>query len=147
MMPPALLRLLPHISIALALAAVVWWTDHRGYSRAMADRDARDAQLFSRLHAELRDSEHRLAAAMAGIEGDYEAARASVFRTGSALQPIIIKEAAHDPRLSDPGLGLTPGLLDAVNRARSAGACAAAPAGRIECTMPATPAVAGPDDR
>lgn len=147
MMPPGLLRLLPHIGIALALAAALWWIDHRGYSRAMADRDARDARLLGQLHAALRDSEQRLAASMAGIEGDYEAARLSVSRTGAALQPIIIEEAAHDPRLSDPALGLSPGLLDAVNRARGAGACAAAPAGRIDCTMHAASAVAGPGDR
>jgi hypothetical protein len=147
MIPPALLRLLPHIGIALALAGAIWWIDHRGYGRAMADRDARDARLLGRLHAELRDSEQQLAAAMAGIEGDYEARREALSRAGATLQPIIIKEAARDPRLSDPALGLSPGLLDTVNRAREAGACAAAPAGRIDCTMPATPTVAGSDDR
>jgi hypothetical protein len=147
MIPPALLRLLPHVGIALALASAIWWIDHRGYSRAMADRDARDARLLGRLHTELRDSEQRLAASMAGIEGDYEASREALSRAGATLQPIIIKEAARDPRLSDPALGLSPGLLDTVNRARKAGACAAAPAGRIDCTMPATSAVAGPGDR
>jgi hypothetical protein len=147
MMPPALLRLLPHIGLAFVLVAAIWWIDHRGYGRAIADRDARDARLLGRLHAELRDSEHRLAASMAGIEGDYEAARQSLSRAGAALQPIIVKEAARDPRLSDPALGLTPGLLAAVNRARKTGTCAATAAGRIDCAMPVPPPVVGPNDR
>ena len=147
MMPPALLRLLPHIGLALALLAVIWGIDHRGYKRAMGDRDARDARLLGQLHAELRDSEHRLAASMANIERDYETTRQSLSRAGAALNPIIIKEATHDPRLSDPALGLSPGLLTAVNSARAAGACTATAAGRIDCALSAPAAGGQPGNR
>lgn len=146
-MPPALLRMLPYAAAVLALAAAILWTDHRGYHRAIADRDARDAKLLGQVRAELRGSEQRLATSIAGIEGDYETARQSLSRAGATLPPIILKEAAHDPRLSDPALGLSPGLLDAINRARATGACAAGAAGRIDCTLPAAGTTAQPGDR
>lgn len=146
-MPPALLRMLPHVGAVLALAAAILWVDHRGYRRAMDERDARDAKLLGQIRSELRGSEQRLATSIAGIEGDYEAIRRSLSRTGATLPPIILKEAARDPRLSDPALGLSPGLLDAINRARAAGTCAAAAPGRIDCTVPAAGAAEESGDR
>lgn len=147
MMQPALLRMLPYIGAVLALAGAILWIDHYGYRRAMAERDVRDAKLLGQLRSELRGSEQRLATSIAGIEGDYEAVRQSLSRTGATLPPIILKETARDPRLSDPALGLSPGLLDAINRARAAGACTAAAAGRIDCTLSAAGAAAQPGDR
>ncbi|MBO9581053.1 MAG: hypothetical protein J7498_09200 [Sphingobium sp.] len=147
MMPTALRRMLPYFGAVLALAATILWIDRFGYRRAMAERDARDAKLLGQIRIELRGSEQRLAISIASIEGDYEAVRRSLLRTGAALPPIILKEAAHDPRLSDPALGLSPGLLDAVNRARAAGACAAAAAGRIDCALPVPGTVAEPGAR
>jgi len=147
MMPPALLRMLPYVGAALALAAAILWIDHRGYRRAIADRDARDTKLLGQLRFELRGSEQRLAESIIGIEGHYDAVRQSLSRTGATLTPIILKEVAHDPRLSDPALDLSPGLLDAINRARTAGACTAAAAGRIDCALPATGTAAQPGNR
>ncbi len=146
-MPIALLRFLPHLGIALAIVGAVWWIDHQGYGRAMADRDARDARMLDMLRIALRDSEQRLARSIGQIEGDYQLRHDAILRAGTALQPIIVKETAHDPRLSDPALGLTPGLLDAVNRARATGPCAATVAGRIDCALPAASTGPGPDDR
>jgi hypothetical protein len=137
MMPTWLLRLLPHIGIALAIVGAVWWIDHKGYQRAMADRDASNAKLLDQMRTELRKSEQGLASSIAGIASDYEAQRGALARAGATLQPIILKEAANDPRLSDPAAGLTAGVLDAVNRARAAGPCAARATGRIECAMSA----------
>ncbi len=147
MMPAALLRFLPHAGIAVAIVGAVWWLDHKGYQRAMADRDRRDAAMLDQLRSDLRQSEQRLALSIDGIAGTFDAQREALSRAGAALQPVILKEAAHDPRLADPALGLTPGLLDAVNRARAAGACAAAASGRIACALPAAAAGAGNDDR
>lgn len=146
-MPTALLRLLPHAGFALALIAALWWIDHRAYARAMADRDARDARMLREIQTALRVSEQRLATSIAGIEGDYEARRSALSHAATALQQTILKEAAHDPRLSDPALGLSPRLLDTVNRARAAGACTAAAAGRIGCALPAPAASAQPGNR
>lgn len=147
MIPPAWLRLLPGAGLAIALIGGLWWIDHRAYARAMADRDARDARIMQEIQAALRVSEQRLSASISSIERDYESRRLSLSRAETNLQPIILKEAAHDPRLSDPALGLSPGLLDAINRARAAGACAAAPAGRIDCTLPAAAAIAESGDQ
>jgi len=143
MMPAALLRFAPHIGLALALGFAVWWVDHQGYGRAMADRDRRDAGMLLQIRAELRQSEQRLAITIDGIASDYQRQRDALSRAGATLQPIILKEAARDPRLSDPAAGLTPGLLDAINRARATGACATAASGRIECAMPAAAAGSG----
>lgn len=151
MIPAWLLRFLPQIGLALAVAsafgAALWWIDHRGYARAIADRDTRDARMLASMQAALRASEQRLAGAMAALGADYEAQRGALARAGAALQPIIIKEAVRDPRLADPALGLSPGLLDAINAARATGACATAASGRIDCTLPAAPAGAGPVNR
>lgn len=147
MMPTWLLRFLPHIGIALAIIGAMWWLDHRGYQRAMADRDARDAKILDRMRSELRQSEQRLAISIDGIAGTYDAQRKALARAGATLQPIILKEAVNDPRLSDPAAGLTVGLLDAINRARAAGPCAAAAAGRIECAVPAVAAAPGDGHR
>lgn len=146
-MPTALLRLLPHASLALALASALWWIDHRAYARAMADHNARDARILAEIHTALRLSEQRLGASIAGIGSDYEAQRMSLSQAAANLQPIILKEAAHDPRLSDPASGLPAGLLDAINRARAAGACAATASGRVDCALPSPAAGAQSGDR
>ena len=142
-----LMRTLPQIGLALACLGAVWWIDHAGYRRAMADRDARDARLLDAMRTELRASEQRLDAAIDAVAGDYQGQREAIARTGATLQPIILKEAARDPRLSDPALGLAPRMLDAVNRARAAGACAPAAAGRIACAMSAAAAGDEPGHR
>ncbi len=147
MMPAWLLRVLPQTGMALALLGGVLWLRHDSYQAAMRDRDARDAKLLDAMRGDLRRSEQRLAIAIDGIGGDYQRQREALTRAGAALQPIILKEAARDPRLANPALGLTPGLLDAVNRARAAGACAPAAAGRIACAMPAAAAGDEPGDR
>ncbi len=131
------LRALPYGAMAAALLGAVWWIDRAGYQRASAERDRREAAMIAALRTELRGSEARLAHAIDGMAADYERQRAGIARAARQLQPIFIEETARDPRLSDPALGLTPGLLDAVNRARAAGACAAAPAGGIACALPA----------
>ena len=146
-MPTALLRLLPHAGLALALIGAIWWIDHRAYARAMGDRDAHDARMLSEIHTALRISEQRLGTSIANIAGDYEARRVALSRAAATLQPTLIKEAAHDTRLFDPASGLSPGLLDAINRARATGSCTAATAGRIDCALPATAAGAPSGDR
>lgn len=150
-MSAVLLRLLPHVGIGLAIigaiVGAVWWIDDAGYDRAMRQRDAANAAMLEEVRTELRRSEQRLALAIDGIAGDYQGQRERLARAGATLQPIILKEAARDPRLSDPALGLPPGMLDALNRARAAGACAAAASGRIGCALPAPAADPGSGDR
>jgi hypothetical protein len=138
-MPAWLARLLPHGLLALALLGAFWWVDRAGYRRAQNERDAHDAALLSAMESHLRASEQRLVTAFDRIGANYRDQQAALARTGAALQPIILGETAHAPRLADPALGLTAGLLDAVNHARAAGACTAAASGRIACALPAAP--------
>lgn len=138
-MPGWLLRLIPPGLTLLALIGTLWWIDHRGYRRAMAERDARDAALLGAMRADLRGAEMRLADRIAALDADYARQRAALAERHAALQPRLIQEMTREPRLADPALGLTPGLLDTVNRARAAGACAATAAGRIDCALPAAP--------
>lgn len=137
---PALLRLLPGALAVIAIAAVVWRIDHAGYVRAMADRDARDARMLVQLRSDLRQSEQRLANAIDGIADGYETGRAERDRAFASLRSGLARDIVHEPRLSDPAAGLTRGMLDTINRARAAGGCATAAAGRIVCTMPAADA-------
>ncbi len=136
-MPAALLRFLPHIGIALALGLAVWWIDHAGYGRAMADRDRRDAAMLTQVRAELRQSERRLMDKMAANDALFTHLIEGIDQIDRSTQSTIAREIARDPRLSDPRLGLSDGMLDAVNRARASGACAPGAAGRIVCTVPA----------
>lgn len=137
---PLLLRLLPGAIGLLILIGTIRWIDHKGYQRAMADRDAADAKMLDQIRADLRQSERRLTTAIDGIAGDYQSQHDALARTSARLQPIILKEVARDPHLSDPAAGLTPGLLTALNQARAAGACATAASGRIACALPAAQA-------
>jgi len=137
-MPGWLARLLPSAALTLALVGALWWLDQRGYARAIAERDARDAALLGQLRETLRQNERRLAASIAETAATYEQQRATIARTQATLDTLIREEIARDPRLSDPAAGLTPGLFDAVNHARAAGACAAAAPGRLDCALPPT---------
>ena len=147
MIPAWASRLLPQIGICLFVIATLWWIDRQGYRRAMADRDARDARMLEQLRVQLRATEQRLAIEIDALGNSYEAQRLAIAKTRSALRPIIVQEATHAPHLSDPAAGVTPGLLDAINRARAAGACAATTAGGIECAVPAPSADKGNGDR
>lgn len=135
-MPGWLLRIMPQIGVALAIIGAVAWIDHRGYRRAILDRDAREAIMLAKLDEALRRSEHRLAGQVAAIDADYARHRASVAATRTIIQPIITREIARETRLADPASGLTPSLLDTVNRARATGACATGAAGSIICALP-----------
>lgn len=135
-----LIRFLPLGLAGLALVAAIWWIDQRGYRRALIERDMRDARLVALLRADLRRSEQALADSLAHIGAQYENRRAIVAARRAALQPIIVREIMRESRLADPALGLTPGLLDAVNKARAAGACATALAGDAACPLPSATA-------
>lgn len=143
----ALLRFLPHIGIALALLGAIWWLDNQGYQRAMDDRDRRDAEMLNQIRSDQRQSEQRMAMTLHGLAETFVAHDDALERTNRTLQPIIIKEAARDPRLTDPAAGLTPGMLEAINSARATGACARSPAGGIVCALPPAAAAGKPVDR
>jgi len=135
-MPLWFLRLLPSALTGAALVAAFWWIDYRGYARAMADRDTRDAAMLSKMQLAVRESEGRLAREIAAIDATYDRQRSALSRQHATLQPHIAKEIARETRLADPALGLTPGLLDTINLARATGACATAASGRIVCALP-----------
>jgi hypothetical protein len=134
---PLLLKMLPGALAVVAIIGAVWWINHEGYQRAMTDRDAADAKMLVKIRDDLRVHEARLAVSIASVAGQYQGQHDALAAAGVRLRPIILQESKNAPRLSDPAAGLTPGLLAAVNQARSLGPCAAAPSGRIECALPA----------
>lgn len=135
------------LALAATLAGVIAWVDHRTARRTEAQLRATQLMIENRMRADLRRSEARLAGTIAALAADYEQSRTVIERTRTIVQPIVTREIVREPRLSDPAAGLTPGLFDAINRARATGACAAAAAGGIRCPLPQPAPAREPDDR
>ena len=119
-MPAILFRFLPHIAIVLAVLAGVWYIDNRGYDRAIADRDARDAKARAQWDARIEALSIKLGTDIADI--DLTATR-TIERIGTIektiVQPTIQREIILEKRLSDPAAGITDGLCQAINAARA----------------------------
>lgn len=130
-------KLLPHLGVALAVIGALWFIDHRGYQRAMADRDARDKAMLAKIHSDQNRSEQRIAVMIDGFVSDYQRNHVGIEAMRADLHASAAQEIARETRLSNPAAGLTPGLLAKVNAARARGACAAAASGKLECAMPA----------
>jgi hypothetical protein len=114
------LPLLILAAIAIAVVAI----DQRGFNRAKEQDHARElerAAIIAAVVGQIDEQlDRRLAATAATLRGKLD----TIDKERTIVQPIIARELARDPRLSDPNSCLSPGLLEAVNRARghSAGA-------------------------
>lgn len=125
-MPTWLLRLLPHIGIALAVLAGVAYIDHRGYQRAQDDQAALERKITDKINDAVAEIDRKTAASLANID--------TADRT--IIQPTITREIASDPRYSDPACSLSGGVFDALNKARGLSGAAGASGGPV----PASPA-------
>lgn len=143
MMPAWLLRALPHIGLAAALIGAVWWIDHQGYERATRDAERHDLKLRTQLQSDLRALEAALSGKLAAIDAETATTRAAIQQTRHIVQPAIVKELTRETRYSDPAAGISDGLRAAIDRARAAVACAAAPDGAIVCALPAAQSAQG----
>jgi hypothetical protein len=132
--------LLPHIGIAFALGALVLWLDHKGYQRAMADRDRRDAAMVKQINDDRRAAEARMGKSFIEISGrlyELEQRRDKVIEHS---RTIVKQEIIREPRFSDPAAGISDSLREAINSARSLSSCATGVDGSIQCALPAAAA-------
>lgn len=108
--------------IAIALAVVV--IDQRGFHRAEAEAKARENERALIVAAIVGRIDQQLDERLGKIAGDLRGKLDTIDKERTVVQPIIERELALNPRLRDPDSCLSPGLLEAVNRARghSAGA-------------------------
>lgn len=104
--------------IIIAIGLAVLLIDKRGYDRAkeqdrtaQLERQAIVAAIVGKID---QDLDKRLGA----IAGDVHEKITTIDKERTVVQPIIQRELARDPRLADPDRCLSPGLLEAVNRAR-----------------------------
>lgn len=122
------LRLLPYISAAAALGLAVWYLEHQGYERAKHEtelRDAKDALARKELKDYIDQKTRDLSTALQDRLTQVDASVAKRLNDlnveeKTIVQPTLIKEIASDPRFSDPNLGITDGMRNAINTARSA---------------------------
>jgi hypothetical protein len=122
-MPVWLLRFLPHIGIALALGFAIWWIYDSGADAAEAKAERREltqAILIARMEKRLSS---QITEGLANIDSNAAARLSSIDVTEkTVVMPTIQREIVREKRLSDPSAGLTPSLLDAINKARNASA-------------------------
>lgn len=123
--------LLPHIGIALALGLAIWWIGREGEKRAearmqqqvmaqaiLAERHTR--RIEAALGRSIASIDTRLARRVDAIDALHV----------TRIQPEIRKEIVRETRFSDPDLGLSVGLFEAVNAARAETARPPGPARR-----------------
>lgn len=131
---------LPYVAGVAAILLALWWIDRSGYQRAQADQEARANFEYAVQARMLVRVERNLAQTIAAIDGTVAEQIAGIEAVQIQLQPIIEREIIREKRLTDPAAGLTPGLLDAINRARATGACASTSDGGIVCALSAAEA-------
>lgn len=128
MTPPLwLIKVLPYAGAVALVGGAVWYIDHRGFERAESEAAAREterklmqAELKIELQKMIRDSELVMAAKV--MESDERLVRSldnidQVNRT--IIQPTLTREIRNEARLSDPNAGITDGVREALNTARS----------------------------
>lgn len=120
-MPAFLLRLLPYGVAALALVGAVLYIDHQGYVRAQTEQAVLERKISDKIGEAVVAIDAQTQARLSGIR--------STDRT--VLQPIITKELASAPRYSDPACALTPGVFDALQRARALSASSGGDSGAV----------------
>lgn len=139
MIPAALLRFVPHIALAFALLAGVWWLDHRGYQRAK--QEAGQRQIVDAIAAErkTRRIERALGDAVAAIDANTGAKIENIRVLRQTVVQTIEKDLAHDPRARDTACALPDSVRGAINAARSASGPPGA-AGSVTVALPAAAA-------
>lgn len=128
MMPIWALKALPYVGAVVLVGGAVWYIDHRGYERAeeyaktekLRDEKARLEQRselveqVGNVQAGLQDTVIQIDSRVGARLGRLDVEERTI------VQPTIVKEIQREKRLSDPAAGITDGLRDAINTARSA---------------------------
>jgi hypothetical protein len=119
-MPGWLIRYMPHALIVLAVLAGVWWIHSSGYDAAMRDRDVRDAQMAKHIDEKVQGAVENMTAQISNIEMQTVTKLERTHEVQRTIvQPQIQKEIVRETRFTDPAAGLSDGLCEAINRARS----------------------------
>lgn len=158
-MPVWLIKILPYGLAALAILGAVWYIDHQGYKRAQtqaqlqkAQDDQRQAEANLKMERAVGDLEKQLQSIVTQHDAQLYSRLSGIDTTNKTIiQPTITREIQNAPRLSDPNLGITDGLLHGLNRARSLswpdGACVTAADGSTTCALPPARPVEGQEHR
>lgn len=124
--------------IVAAVGGALWWIDHRGYERAMNERDRLDANARLEWQGRVIEFETMLDDEIAELERSLGTRIAAIDATGrTVVNPVIEREIIREARFSDPALGISDGMRDALNAARAESARPAAPVGRAADAVPA----------
>lgn len=111
------------IGILAALAFGVWYIDHRGYERAEAYYKKEEAAAQARAVALARQLEQAMTTKLNELDTrTAERLSAIDIEERTVVMPTITREIRNDPRLSDPARGVSDGVRNALNSARSASA-------------------------
>jgi hypothetical protein len=135
---PAWVRFLPHVGLALAIGFAIWWIDDNASDRTRMQLDAAATKIENRIREDLRGVEQR-ADEREASRGAVLTAKIDAIRTTSrtVIQPTVEKELTREIRYSDPAAGISPVLLEAVNRARALSSCAPTVGNCISVPLPA----------
>lgn len=137
----------PPIMLALAIGAAVLYIDHRGYKRAEGQAKLSRALeqntrlklkvlvdgMKDELEQDLQDVVSKTDSNMGKRIGDLR------IREKIEILPLLQKEIDNDPRFRDPSLGITDGMLRAINTARATSdfsTCTRTADGGITCSLP-----------
>lgn len=108
----------PQLLIAAAILGGVAWIDHNGYQRAEKAAIARENA--AELAAQNRQAaiQKQIADGLSQIDAANAERISQINATRSTVNTVIQKEIASSPRFTAPAEGITPAMLDALNKAR-----------------------------
>jgi hypothetical protein len=154
-MPLWLIKALPYIGAVLLVGLAVWYIDHKGYQRAeekakleQAENDKFRLEVKGYINQRVKDVEVGLQSIVSKNDENLHRRLSELDTENKTIvQPTLIREINNDPRFSNPDLGITDGMLKAINQARSssAGTCASTADGGVSCNLSPSPAAAGQD--
>lgn len=127
MIPPWLIKVAPYAGAVALVAGAVWYIDHRGFQRAETEATARATELeLHRANIKLdlqkmvKDSEDRMSLKITEADKRLAAQVGNIDRVNRTIvQPTLIREIQNEARLSDPAAGITDGVRETLNTARS----------------------------
>lgn len=144
-MPLWILKLLPYAAGIAGLIAAVVYINHEGYKRAeahyekeKADADLRQAKADKREEKFSRDLEQKIQLALNANDEKLSNRIGSINTVEKTIvQPTLIKEIHREARFSDSTVGITDGMRQAINSARSTSdpACTAATNRPATCSV------------
>lgn len=133
-----LLPFLPYVAVVGFVLGGIWYIDHKGYQRAQKDAEFERMVTAILIDKYVSDLETNLRDTISGIDRNLADRIANIdLINRTIIQPTIEKEIRNDPRFSDPNLGITSVMRDALNRAIKQSTCPAAANGGDCVSLPA----------